>query len=757
MRNERRKREYEKNKKKKASKKEKRERKRGGEREEERKKTRKPQCSGVRRPATHLEIASLDIVSKFDDPKTTFSFSETRKSEKFSRRIAWREENKVSERNHERAETFELHYMPSISLPQGGVRWSVGAADHCLRRRPELIPRARLVGKGQRNPVSRANSISTSAPFTGCRHSRMFSSLESLPADNNNCTSEWAEWEVQVTQNGTTGQILTNGKPQLLKLATSPIVLETQTDNEDDNQTINKVTVNTEIEISEVLEERDEEEEDEEQSNQEPNNNKKEYEQEEEDRKPRVIEDRLVEKNGEEEKKAQKEEKKAQKEKEKKLVEQESVKMTNGSRKGSQEKPPITGSRYDKVYRRKERPFGATYRRREQQQQQKEKLKQKYDDYGHRQQVTKNDVKEDDEKQKSVEEIQKIHETITTSSPPVPPQETTYYEDEYCYEPEQKLSTSKTVLRTRSMINLDADEAKPFVRKTFSDALVTDCKHMTQNNKMVNGNNCRSNGDAKFRYLNSFNSRSTTNISTLPPSGLHRAPQPRAALGSRQISSSTLSLRRANESEEEEDDEENDKEELRRKLRHLLSNDRLVIKEPRRSTALDTATLRRCFYHPVRVNRELIDEELPDPDQVKLARDKFEKVLKIRGPDAPRIPLSRTASDSRPTPEIRVPQPPPAAPKWTDSGSLSSGVSSGAEDSCNSSCGGDDDLHQVSSEIMNRIRACGTTVTYYGGKVISQSGPPSPLTSTIMEEIKFRLEVRDRMQFHEEFAANGSH
>ncbi|XP_039293365.1 myb-like protein X [Nilaparvata lugens] len=505
-------------------------------------------------------------------------------------------------------------------------------------------------------------------------------------------------------------------------------------------------------------------------------------EREEEIRKPRVIEDRLVQKNGIEEKDEEREEQQEE------LGKKETVIMTNGSRKVNQEKAPILGSRYDKVYRRKERPFGATYRRREQQQ--KEKLKQKFEDYGHRQQSK--DVNgdkeeeeeggdENEEKQKAVEEIQKIHETITpnstinsntssstitSSSSPnlgLPPQETTYYEDEYCYEPEKKLSTSKTVLRTRSMINLDAEEGKPFVRKTLSDLLVADCKHTTDSNPAINGNNRMSNGDAKFRYLNAFNSRSTTNISTLPPS---RTPQSRGPLGTRQMSTSTFSLRpqggNQSDCEEGEEEGENDKEELRRKLRHLLTNDRLVIKEGRRN--MDTATLRRCFYHPVRVNRELIDEELPDPDQVKLARDKFERVLKIRGPDAPRsatLPLSRTASDKRPTPEIRVPppQPPPhpTVPKWTDTGSLSSGVSSGAEDS-SSSCGGDDDMHQVSSEIMNRIRACGTTVTYYGGKVISQSsGPPSPLTSTIMEEIKFRLEVRDRMQFHEEFATNGDH
>lgn len=36
------------------------------------------------------------------------------------------------------------------------------------------------------------------------------------------------------------------------------------------------------------------------------------------------------------------------------------------------------------------------------------------------------------------------------------------------------------------------------------------------------------------------------------------------------------------------------------------------------------------FYHPIRVNRELIDEELPDPDTVKNVRRMFENTLKMK-------------------------------------------------------------------------------------------------------------------------------
>ena len=36
------------------------------------------------------------------------------------------------------------------------------------------------------------------------------------------------------------------------------------------------------------------------------------------------------------------------------------------------------------------------------------------------------------------------------------------------------------------------------------------------------------------------------------------------------------------------------------------------------------------FYHPIRVNRELIDEELPDPDTVRNVRRMFENTLKLK-------------------------------------------------------------------------------------------------------------------------------
>ncbi|KOX78019.1 hypothetical protein WN51_05907 [Melipona quadrifasciata] len=48
-------------------------------------------------------------------------------------------------------------------------------------------------------------------------------------------------------------------------------------------------------------------------------------------------------------------------------------------------------------------------------------------------------------------------------------------------------------------------------------------------------------------------------------------------------------------------------------------------KSPRQSSIK-----KHFFYHPIRVNRELIDEELPDPDTVKNVRRMFENTLKMK-------------------------------------------------------------------------------------------------------------------------------
>ncbi|CAH1644519.1 unnamed protein product [Spodoptera littoralis] len=201
------------------------------------------------------------------------------------------------------------------------------------------------------------------------------------------------------------------------------------------------------------------------------------------------------------------------------------------------------------------------------------------------------------------------------------------------------------------------------------------------------------------------------------------------------------------------------------------------------------AVRRHFFYHPIRVNKEIIEEELPNPDTVKKVRNLFEDTLKMKSPmthDPPlvneNLGLTRRATSYRSLNEetkgtknggrkkiIRqlTIDTNFGNKKW-DNASLSSGVSSGdlssnneyetdglspysqknLKDNAYSSseeylC---DSMNQdfccesqyVSPDILKKIRECGTSITYYGGKVLtSKTGSTvSPMTKAIMEEIK---------------------
>ncbi|KAL4710482.1 hypothetical protein ACJJTC_008884 [Scirpophaga incertulas] len=201
-----------------------------------------------------------------------------------------------------------------------------------------------------------------------------------------------------------------------------------------------------------------------------------------------------------------------------------------------------------------------------------------------------------------------------------------------------------------------------------------------------------------------------------------------------------------------------------------------------------TSIRRHFFYHPIRVNKEIIEEELPNPDTVKKVRNLFEDTLKMKSPmtqDPPLIDevgLTRRATSyrnlSEETKNSKIGGRKKVIrqltidtnfgnKKW-DNASLSSGVSSG-DLSSNNEYEGDtlspysnkilkdnhysssdeylcDSMSQdfccesqyVSPDILKKIRDCGTSVTYYGGKVLnSKTGSTvSPMTQAIMEEIK---------------------
>lgn len=205
---------------------------------------------------------------------------------------------------------------------------------------------------------------------------------------------------------------------------------------------------------------------------------------------------------------------------------------------------------------------------------------------------------------------------------------------------------------------------------------------------------------------------------------------------------------------------------------------------------------RHFFYHPIRVNKEIIEEELPNPDTVKKVRNLFEDTLKMKSPvsqDPPllneSIGLTRRATSYRNLNEetkiskvggrkkvIRQLTIDTSYGKKWDNASLSSGVSSGdvssnneyetdghspysqknLKDNAYSSsdeylC---DSMSQdfccesqyVSPDILKKIRDCGTSVTYYGGKVLnSKTGSNvSPMTKAIMDEIKSLQKICSR-------------
>lgn len=175
------------------------------------------------------------------------------------------------------------------------------------------------------------------------------------------------------------------------------------------------------------------------------------------------------------------------------------------------------------------------------------------------------------------------------------------------------------------------------------------------------------------------------------------------------------------------------------------------------------------FYHPIRVNKELYEEELPVPDTVRNVRKLFEGSLK-------RGTFTKVDDDSKMieadnirrktirylTIDTSFDNGNLGSSKW-DSISLSSGVSSAADlnspcecqDSSNKDikfvCSSKENLesvvdedendddgefksHFVSDDVLEKIRDCGSSITYYGGQTTGKK-LRSDMTKAIMREI----------------------
>ena len=171
------------------------------------------------------------------------------------------------------------------------------------------------------------------------------------------------------------------------------------------------------------------------------------------------------------------------------------------------------------------------------------------------------------------------------------------------------------------------------------------------------------------------------------------------------------------------------------------------------------------FYHPIRVNKELNEEELPIPDTVRNVRKLFEGTLRLPGAmktatDDSKILPTTTSTRKKAIRYLTIDTTYGdniGVRKW-DSASLSSGISSGDLSSpceCgenfhqqnvkynysseDNTCDDEDveyESHYVSKDVMEKIRECGSTITYYGGRVLDKKNNPELMTKAIMKEIK---------------------
>ncbi|XP_071052533.1 protein javelin, partial [Onthophagus taurus] len=145
---------------------------------------------------------------------------------------------------------------------------------------------------------------------------------------------------------------------------------------------------------------------------------------------------------------------------------------------------------------------------------------------------------------------------------------------------------------------------------------------------------------------------------------------------------------------------------------------------------------RRFFYHPIRVNREVNDNELPNPDTVKQVRELFE------------AGLIRSQSTKELADEVHSYKTDPDKDRCstTETNSSTSVLSDyGSNENLFESI--EDmyyDTQYVSEDILEKIRDQGTSITYYGGRILNKyNGKSDSLTKAIMDEIRKNQTMED--------------
>lgn len=415
--------------------------------------------------------------------------------------------------------------------------------------------------------------------------------------------------------------------------------------------------------------------------------------------------------------------------------------------------------------------------------------------------------KEEKQEEKTmVQELVKVAEDegVPLKTPTPPPRnnqdngdDTTFVEEEYSYEPELKRSSSKLVLRTRSLLNLEEENTKsdrtyvrpPAVRmkittgpdgtfvidgrKASSELNLSDeSQNGSPKNKRssISGEELRKRKEEIFKpkeppvqnskkYYDEINQNKTRTTKEEAILNLKKyLKENNIALKELLTNNNVVIIDTYREKKAPQDlADYNHKNARECRITGTTAKGELTQSHtlPRASKLHQPLVQRHYFYRLVKSRPSPPDEELPDPDKVRNTRQMFQKSKEKVPPAAIMLPIAAKVGNPkkevRPTPEVRLIQSDRSPRRWTDSGSLSSGVSSDMSllDNMSDKCYSSDEeeelepsspvieTHPVSPEVLKKIRACGTTITYYGGRVISHtSGPENPMTMTIMDEIR---------------------
>ncbi|KAF7273881.1 hypothetical protein GWI33_013433 [Rhynchophorus ferrugineus] len=128
------------------------------------------------------------------------------------------------------------------------------------------------------------------------------------------------------------------------------------------------------------------------------------------------------------------------------------------------------------------------------------------------------------------------------------------------------------------------------------------------------------------------------------------------------------------------------------------------------------------FYRPVKVNKEVIDDELPNPEVVRQAREFFQQAMSKN-----RLDIKEQTKTTSHDPDKDKCSVSDSESNSTDFDNNDDYDSIETNDCCN---------EYVSEDILEKIRQYGTTITYYGGKIVDRQYNQSILTKVIMNEIK---------------------